>query len=158
MSRNVQEASEACVSACVSVWWLARLNGPQCRWCVEPAARTAGDRLLVFAVDPQEEAERKEQHLAVIADHLGFSWTGTPRPHCPPLRRFLRVFIPVSFFFFFFRVGTAAGLQREEDQPDQERKPQLASRPEPRPFKTLGGDGRSARHRLAATHAQGHTG
>ncbi|KAJ8382199.1 hypothetical protein SKAU_G00029770 [Synaphobranchus kaupii] len=26
-------------------------------------------------VDPQEEAERKEERLAVIADHLGFSWT-----------------------------------------------------------------------------------
>lgn len=155
MSRNVQEASEACVSACVSVWWLAGLNGPQRRWCVEPAARTAGDRLLVFAVDPQEEAERKEQHLAVIADHLGFSWTGTPRPHCTS-----RGFSGFSFpsLFFFFRVGTAAGLQRGEDQPDQERKPQLASRPEPRPFKTLGGDGRSTRHRLAATHAQGYTG
>lgn len=98
----MQEASEARVSACVSARWLAGLNGPRRRWRVEPAARTAGDRLLVFAVDPQEEAERKEQHLAVIADHLGFSWTGTPRPHCPPFRRFLRVFIPVSFFFFFF--------------------------------------------------------
>ncbi|XP_064199734.1 ankyrin-2b isoform X30 [Anguilla rostrata] len=26
-------------------------------------------------LDPQEEAERKEERLAVIADHLGFSWT-----------------------------------------------------------------------------------
>ncbi|XP_064199732.1 ankyrin-2b isoform X28 [Anguilla rostrata] len=26
-------------------------------------------------IDPQEEAERKEERLAVIADHLGFSWT-----------------------------------------------------------------------------------
>ncbi|KAI1888268.1 hypothetical protein AGOR_G00183270 [Albula goreensis] len=26
-------------------------------------------------VDPQEEAERKEERLAIIADHLGFSWT-----------------------------------------------------------------------------------
>ena len=32
--------------------------------------------LVVFAVDPQDEAERKEQRLAIIADHLGFSWTG----------------------------------------------------------------------------------
>lgn len=31
---------------------------------------------MVFAVDPQDEAERKEQRLAVIADHLGFSWAG----------------------------------------------------------------------------------
>uniref|UniRef100_A0A669EW98 Ankyrin 2 n=1 Tax=Oreochromis niloticus TaxID=8128 RepID=A0A669EW98_ORENI len=26
-------------------------------------------------IDPQDEAERKEQRLAIIADHLGFSWT-----------------------------------------------------------------------------------
>ena len=32
--------------------------------------------LVVFAVDPQDEAERREQRLAIIADHLGFSWTG----------------------------------------------------------------------------------
>lgn len=32
--------------------------------------------LVVFAVDPQDEAERNEQQLAIIADHLGFSWTG----------------------------------------------------------------------------------
>lgn len=31
---------------------------------------------MVFTVDPQDEAERKEQRLAIIADHLGFSWTG----------------------------------------------------------------------------------
>ncbi|KAL2079306.1 hypothetical protein ACEWY4_025050 [Coilia grayii] len=30
-------------------------------------------------VDPQEEAERKESRLAVIADHLGFSWTELAR-------------------------------------------------------------------------------
>lgn len=54
----------------------------------------------------------------------------------------------------FFRVGTATGLQRGEDQPDKERKSQLASRPEPRPLKALGGDGRSARHRLAELHGQ----
>lgn len=40
------------------------------------AALTAHGCLVVFAVDPQDEAERKEQMLAVIADHLGFSWTG----------------------------------------------------------------------------------
>lgn len=32
--------------------------------------------LLEFAVDPQDEADRKEGRLAVIADHLGFSWSG----------------------------------------------------------------------------------
>ncbi|XP_068164021.1 ankyrin-2b isoform X17 [Antennarius striatus] len=30
-------------------------------------------------LDPQDEAERKEQQLAVIADHLGFSWTELAR-------------------------------------------------------------------------------
>ncbi|XP_029695546.1 ankyrin-2b isoform X19 [Takifugu rubripes] len=30
-------------------------------------------------LDPQDEAERKEQHLAIIADHLGFSWTELAR-------------------------------------------------------------------------------
>ncbi|XP_056156739.1 ankyrin-2b [Lampris incognitus] len=30
-------------------------------------------------LDPQDEAERKEQRLAVIADHLGFSWTELAR-------------------------------------------------------------------------------
>ncbi|KAK0143174.1 Ankyrin-2 [Merluccius polli] len=35
--------------------------------------------LVVFAVDPQDEAERKEQRLAIIADHLGFSWTELAR-------------------------------------------------------------------------------
>lgn len=40
------------------------------------AALTAHGFLVVFAVDPQDEAERKEQRLAIIADHLGFSWTG----------------------------------------------------------------------------------
>lgn len=51
------------------------------RISVRPCAH---DCLVVFAVDPQDEAERKEQHLAVIAEHLGFSWTGRPRPHLPP--------------------------------------------------------------------------
>lgn len=40
------------------------------------AALTAHGCLVVFAVDPQDEEERKEQRLAIIADHLGFSWTG----------------------------------------------------------------------------------
>lgn len=39
-------------------------------------ALTGHGLLVVFAVDPQDEAERKEQRLAIIADHLGFSWTG----------------------------------------------------------------------------------
>ncbi|XP_078792674.1 ankyrin-2b isoform X39 [Oryzias latipes] len=30
-------------------------------------------------LDPQEEAEKREQRLAVIADHLGFSWTELAR-------------------------------------------------------------------------------
>lgn len=42
------------------------------------AAVTAHGCLVVFAVDPQDEVERKEQRLAFIADHLGFSWTGEP--------------------------------------------------------------------------------
>lgn len=32
--------------------------------------------VMTFTVDPQDEAERKEERLAIIADHLGFSWTG----------------------------------------------------------------------------------
>uniref|UniRef100_A0A3B4ACX2 Death domain-containing protein n=1 Tax=Periophthalmus magnuspinnatus TaxID=409849 RepID=A0A3B4ACX2_9GOBI len=35
--------------------------------------------LVEFAVDPQDEAERQEQRLALIADHLGFSWTELAR-------------------------------------------------------------------------------
>ncbi|CAI5682349.1 unnamed protein product [Oreochromis niloticus] len=30
---------------------------------------------LLEKLDPQDDAERKEQRLAIIADHLGFSWT-----------------------------------------------------------------------------------
>lgn len=48
------------------------------RWCIYLTAVAAHDSLVVFTVDPQDEAERKEQHLAIIADRLGFSWTGTP--------------------------------------------------------------------------------
>ncbi|KAM3591010.1 uncharacterized protein V6R79_020521 [Siganus canaliculatus] len=33
----------------------------------------------VEKLDPQDEAERKEQRLAIIADHLGFSWTELAR-------------------------------------------------------------------------------
>lgn len=42
------------------------------------AAVSAHGCLVVFAVDPQDEVDRKEQRLTVIADHLGFSWTGEP--------------------------------------------------------------------------------
>ncbi|XP_066536652.1 ankyrin-2b isoform X11 [Hoplias malabaricus] len=34
---------------------------------------------LTSSVDPQDEADRKEGRLAVIADHLGFSWTELAR-------------------------------------------------------------------------------
>lgn len=44
--------------------------------CIPFTTLTAHGCLVVFTVDPQDEAERKEQRLAVIADHLGFSWTG----------------------------------------------------------------------------------
>ncbi|KAG7261370.1 hypothetical protein CRUP_004135 [Coryphaenoides rupestris] len=42
-------------------------------------AMIAHSCVVVFAVDPQDEAERKEQRLAIIADHLGFSWTELAR-------------------------------------------------------------------------------
>ncbi|XP_030286483.1 ankyrin-2b isoform X33 [Sparus aurata] len=34
---------------------------------------------MLEKLDPQDEAERKEQRLAIIADHLGFSWTELAR-------------------------------------------------------------------------------
>uniref|UniRef100_A0A3B3YZ01 Death domain-containing protein n=1 Tax=Poecilia mexicana TaxID=48701 RepID=A0A3B3YZ01_9TELE len=40
---------------------------------------TVHECLVMFAVDPQDEAERNEQQLAIIADHLGFSWTELAR-------------------------------------------------------------------------------
>uniref|UniRef100_A0A3B5L459 Death domain-containing protein n=1 Tax=Xiphophorus couchianus TaxID=32473 RepID=A0A3B5L459_9TELE len=40
---------------------------------------TVHECLVVFAVDPQDEAEKNEQRLAIIADHLGFSWTELAR-------------------------------------------------------------------------------
>lgn len=49
---------------------------------VYSAALTAHGCLVVFTVDPQDEAERKEQRLAIIADHLGFSWTGESNVSC----------------------------------------------------------------------------
>lgn len=36
--------------------------------------------VVAFTVDPQDEAERKEERLEIIADHLGFSWTGEWNP------------------------------------------------------------------------------
>ena len=32
--------------------------------------------MMLFAVDPEEIIERKEQRLSIVGDHLGFSWTG----------------------------------------------------------------------------------
>lgn len=117
--------------------------------CGRPAARGAHDRLLVFAVDPQGGAERAERRLAVIADHLGFSWTGGPRPRRPP-----RPLPPGLTSCLFCRVGTDTGLERGPDRPDKERESRLAPGPEPRPFEAVGGAARSARRRLAAVHAQ----
>ncbi|XP_030579043.1 ankyrin-2-like [Archocentrus centrarchus] len=42
---------------------------------VETQMQRIPDDKVQSQVDPQDEAERKEQMLAVIADHLGFSWT-----------------------------------------------------------------------------------
>lgn len=75
--KSVKKASEAfCLFVCSfggwgcgwHQWWMLNL--------AYHAALTAHGFLVVFAVDPQDEAERKEQRLAIIADHLGFSWTG----------------------------------------------------------------------------------
>ncbi|XP_030017733.1 ankyrin-2b isoform X22 [Sphaeramia orbicularis] len=42
--------------------------------------RKCGERVKhIHLLDPQDEAERKEQRLAIIADHLGFSWTELAR-------------------------------------------------------------------------------
>uniref|UniRef100_A0AAY4EQP3 Ankyrin 2 n=1 Tax=Denticeps clupeoides TaxID=299321 RepID=A0AAY4EQP3_9TELE len=41
--------------------------------------RIPDDKVQVRCQDPQEEDERKEGRLAVIADHLGFSWTELAR-------------------------------------------------------------------------------
>lgn len=79
MTKNVKKASEE-LTLFIFLCWLPRLNVSEHRWCVDSAAQTACDCLVMFAVDPQDEAERRGQHLAVIADHLGFSWTGTPHP------------------------------------------------------------------------------
>ncbi|XP_037530725.1 ankyrin-2b [Nematolebias whitei] len=42
---------------------------------VETQMQRIPDDKVQSQVDPQDEVERKEQRLAVIADHLGFSWT-----------------------------------------------------------------------------------
>ncbi|XP_068164017.1 ankyrin-2b isoform X13 [Antennarius striatus] len=46
---------------------------------VETQMQRIPDDKAQSQVDPQDEAERKEQQLAVIADHLGFSWTELAR-------------------------------------------------------------------------------
>ncbi|XP_075890000.1 ankyrin-2b isoform X4 [Nelusetta ayraudi] len=46
---------------------------------VETQMQRIPDDRAQSQVDPQDEAERKEQRLAVIADHLGFSWTELAR-------------------------------------------------------------------------------
>ncbi|XP_029695534.1 ankyrin-2b isoform X7 [Takifugu rubripes] len=46
---------------------------------VETQMQRIPDDRAQSQVDPQDEAERKEQHLAIIADHLGFSWTELAR-------------------------------------------------------------------------------
>ncbi|XP_039464705.1 ankyrin-2-like [Oreochromis aureus] len=42
---------------------------------VETQMQRIPDDKVQSQVDPQDDAERKEQRLAIIADHLGFSWT-----------------------------------------------------------------------------------
>ncbi|KAF7207320.1 transcript variant X16 [Nothobranchius furzeri] len=46
---------------------------------VETQMQRIPDDKVQCQVDPQDEAERKEQRLAIIADHLGFSWTELAR-------------------------------------------------------------------------------
>nr|XP_046236242.1 ankyrin-2b isoform X25 [Scatophagus argus] len=46
---------------------------------VETQMQRIPDDKAQSQVDPQDEAERKEQQLAIIADHLGFSWTELAR-------------------------------------------------------------------------------
>lgn len=100
------------------MWWLVCLIVSERHCCVYLAAPSAHDCLVVFTVDPQDEAERKEQHLAIIADHLGFSWTGTPQDKdkwIPSTKMVLEF-----QFLSFFRAGTTTGLRRGKDQPDKE--------------------------------------
>ncbi|RVE60131.1 hypothetical protein OJAV_G00177840 [Oryzias javanicus] len=46
---------------------------------VETQMQRIPDDKVQSQVDPQEEAEKQEQRLAIIADHLGFSWTELAR-------------------------------------------------------------------------------
>ncbi|XP_028284793.1 uncharacterized protein LOC114450699 isoform X5 [Parambassis ranga] len=46
---------------------------------VETQMQRIPDEKVQSQVDPQDEAERNEQRLAIIADHLGFSWTELAR-------------------------------------------------------------------------------
>ncbi|XP_076580408.1 ankyrin-2b isoform X19 [Chaetodon auriga] len=46
---------------------------------VETQMQRIPDDKAQSQVDPQDEEERKEQRLAIIADHLGFSWTELAR-------------------------------------------------------------------------------
>ncbi|KAM7377644.1 hypothetical protein PAMA_014109 [Pampus argenteus] len=46
---------------------------------VETQMQRIPDDKVQSQVDPQDEAESKEQQLAIIADHLGFSWTELAR-------------------------------------------------------------------------------
>ncbi|XP_014822739.1 PREDICTED: ankyrin-2 isoform X15 [Poecilia mexicana] len=46
---------------------------------VETQMQRIPDDKVQSQVDPQDEAERNEQQLAIIADHLGFSWTELAR-------------------------------------------------------------------------------
>ncbi|XP_057185806.1 ankyrin-2b isoform X2 [Triplophysa rosa] len=41
--------------------------------------RIPADKVRSQAVDPQDEADRRESRLAVVADHLGFSWSELAR-------------------------------------------------------------------------------
>lgn len=58
--------------------------------------------LLAFTVDPQEEAERKESRLAVIADHLGFSWTGKQTLKVSPMTVLQLKFYSLTMDIFTF--------------------------------------------------------
>ncbi|XP_036072561.1 ankyrin-2b isoform X4 [Oryzias melastigma] len=46
---------------------------------VETQMQRIPDDKVQSQVDPQEEAEKQEQRFAIIADHLGFSWTELAR-------------------------------------------------------------------------------
>lgn len=69
--------------------------------------------LLAFTVDPQEEAERKESRLAVIADHLGFSWTGKQSLKASQFSGAISMVAFNNIFFvifIFYRIGTRVGI------------------------------------------------